>query len=224
LPKPLPEYDAHQDLSDDPRYKLITARMLLSHTSGFPNFRGLNHDRKLNINFAPGSRYAYSGEGIELLQLVVETVTRKPLQELMESHVFGPFGMGRSSMVWEDRFETDYANGYDEGGRSLGPERRPKADAAGWMPTTLHDFARFIEAVMQGEGLQKQTRERMLMPQIAIHSTHQFPTLARETTDENQSIRLSYGLGWGLYWSPCCTPAEKIFRSRGSTDVSPRCL
>jgi hypothetical protein len=46
--------------------------MLLSHTSGFPNLRVLNRDRKLNINFEPGSRFAYSGEGIQLLQLVVE--------------------------------------------------------------------------------------------------------------------------------------------------------
>lgn len=80
LPKPLPEYPAYQDLAGDPRYKKITTRMLLSHTSGFPNYRTLNHDRKLNINFEPGSRYAYSGEGILLLQLVVETVTGRPLQ------------------------------------------------------------------------------------------------------------------------------------------------
>ena len=98
----------------DPRYKKITARMLLSHTSGFPNWRWFNDDRKLNINFEPGSRYAYSGEGIDLLQLVVETITNKPLQDLMRAHVFEPFGMTRSSMVWENRFESDYANGYDE--------------------------------------------------------------------------------------------------------------
>jgi CubicO group peptidase (beta-lactamase class C family) len=202
LPKPLPEYSVYKDLAHDPRYKRITARMLLSHTSGFPNWRWFNEDRKLNINFEPGSRYAYSGEGINLLQLVVETITNKPLQELMKAHVFEPFGMTRSSMVWESRFESDYANGYDEWGRSLGPERRPEANAAGSMQTTVGDFSRFMQAVLQGKLLSKQTRELMLSPQVQIFSKHEFPTLASETTEENKPLRLSYGLAWGLYWTP----------------------
>src|SRR5277367_4180864 len=120
LPKPLPEYPNYGDLANDPRYKLITARMLLSHTSGFANWRWFEDDRKLRIHFEPGSRYAYSGEGIALLQLVVETTTKKPLEELMQQRVFEPLGMPRTSMVWQDRFDSDYANGYDEYGRSLG--------------------------------------------------------------------------------------------------------
>ena len=202
LPKPLPEYPMYQDLANDLRYKRITARMLLSHTTGFPNFRWINDDHKLNINFEPGSRYAYSGEGIELLQMVVETVTKKPLEELMRERVFQPFGMNRTSMIWQSQFENDFANGYDEYGRSLGPERRPRADAAGSMQTTLNDFARFMQAVIDGQGLRRETRELMLSPQIQIFSKHQFPTMAAETTDENKPIRLSYGLGWGLYWTP----------------------
>jgi CubicO group peptidase (beta-lactamase class C family) len=202
LPKPLPEYSIYKDLAADPRYKQITARMLLSHTSGFPNWRWFNDDRKLNINFEPGSRYAYSGEGINLLQLAVEAITNKPLQDLMRARVFEPFGMIRSSMVWESRFESDYANGYDEWGRSLGPERRPEANAAGSMQTTVADFARFMQAVLQGKQLSKQTRELMLSPQIQISSKHEFPTLASESTEENKPIRLSYGLAWGMYWTP----------------------
>jgi CubicO group peptidase (beta-lactamase class C family) len=202
LPKPLPEYPAYKDLAGDQRYKRITARMLLSHTSGFPNWRWFNEDRKLNINFEPGSRFAYSGEGINLLQLVVESIANKPLQELMKIRVYEPFGMTRSSMIWESRFESDYANGYDEWGRSLGPERRPEANAAGSMQTTLADYARFMQAVLQGQRISKQTREQMLSPQIQIFSKHEFPSLSTETTDENKSIRLSYGLAWGLYWTP----------------------
>lgn len=202
LPKPLPEYPMYRDLADDPRYKRITARMLLSHTSGFPNWRWVNDDRKLNINFEPGSKFAYSGEGIDLLQLVVETITNKSLQDLMRADVFEPFGMARSSMVWETRFESDYANGYDEWVRPIAPDRRTKTDAAGGMVTTVGDFARFMQAVMQGKRLRKQTYESMLSPQIQILSKHEFPTLAGETTDANKPIRLSYGLAWGLYWAP----------------------
>jgi len=214
LPKPLPEYPQYADLAGDARYQRITARMLLSHTAGFPNFRWINDDHKLNINFEPGTRYAYSGEGIELLQMVVETITGKPLEELMRARVFQSFGMTRTSMVWQDRFESNYANGYDEYGRSLGPERHPKAEAAGSMQTTLADFARFLEAVIEGQRLRPETRDLMLSPQITIPWKHEFPTLAAETTDANRSIRLSYGLGWGLYW----TPYGKAFFKEGHAD------
>ena len=195
LPKPLPEYAPYKDLAGDPRYKKITARMLLSHTSGFPNWRWFNDDRKLNINFEPGSRYAYSGEGIDLLQLVVETITNKPLQDLMRAHVFEPFGMTRSSMVWENRFESDYANGYDEYGRSFGPERRTTANAAGSMLTTLRDYATFLSALLHSKPLGVRATGLLFNRQIAIHSAHQFPSLSEETTTAYDRIRLSYGLG-----------------------------
>jgi CubicO group peptidase (beta-lactamase class C family) len=83
LPKPLPEYENYKDLAGDPRYKKITARMLLSHTSGLPNWRWFTDEKSLRIYFEPGSRFAYSGEGIALLQLVVESVTKRGLNELM---------------------------------------------------------------------------------------------------------------------------------------------
>ncbi len=214
LPKPLPEYPDYKDLADDLRYKRITARMLLSHTSGFGNWRQFEDRHKLITHFEPGSRYAYSGEGIALLQLVVETVTRKPLEELMQEKIFQPFGMTRSSMVWQARFESDHASGYDEYGRLLGPQKREEANAAGSMQTTITDFARFMQAVMAGDRLGDDIREQMLSSQIQIFSKHQFPTLETVTTDQNKAIRLSYGLGWGLYWSPF----GKVFFKEGHGD------
>jgi CubicO group peptidase (beta-lactamase class C family) len=202
LPKPLPEYPKYADLAGDPRYQRITARMLLSHTAGFPNWRWLEPDRKLRIHFEPGSRFAYSGEGIDLLQLIVETVTNQPLDHLIEEKVFHPLGMTRTSLVWQDRFASDFANGYDEYGRSLGAHQWKHADAAGSMLTTVRDLARFIEAVMQGKNLRPQTHQEVLRPQISIASRHEFPSLNTETTDANKTIRLSYGLAWGLYWTP----------------------
>jgi CubicO group peptidase (beta-lactamase class C family) len=202
LPKPLPEFKDYQDLAGDERYKKITARMLLAHTTGLPNWRRFEDDHKLHMHFEPGSRFAYSGEGIDLLQLVVETITKEPLNEWMTGLVFKPLGMKRTSMAWENRFESDYANGYDEQENSLGPQRRKEADAASSMQTTPDDFARFFEAVFEGKGLPKKMRDLMLSPQIQIFSKHEFPSLATETTEENKPIRLSYGLGWGLYWTP----------------------
>ena len=211
LPKPLPEYPAYNDLADDPRYKQITMRMLLDHTSGFPNWRRFTDDKKLRIYFPPGSRFAYSGEGIALAQLVIETVTGKSVNQLMSERIFQPLGMTRTSMVSEERLENDHAIGFDEQSKSLGLEHRDKANAAGSMQTTLRDYARFVQAVLRGTIPDRKSRNLMLSPQIQITSKHEFPSLSTETTTANRPIHLSYGLGWGLYW----TPYGKVFFKEG---------
>ena len=202
LPKPLPEYPRYADLKSDDRYKKLTLRILLDHTSGFPNWRSFTDDQKLNINFDPGTRFAYSGEGIDLAQLVVETVTHQSLTTLMQDRVFKPLHMARSSMTWQPAFESDFANGYDEQGHSLGPQRRTQPDAAGSMQTTPRDYATLLSAIMLGTFLDPFVQHEMLKPQIRIHSAHEFPSLATETTTANDAIQLSYGIGWGLYSSP----------------------
>jgi CubicO group peptidase (beta-lactamase class C family) len=213
LEKPLPDYEKYKDLAGDQRYKLITARMLLSHTSGFPNSRWFNADEKLDIKFTPGSKYSYSGEGINLLQFVIEVMTNKSVAEMMQERIFKPLGMTRTGMTWEDRFEDDYAIGYDENEKPLG-HKRQGVRAAGSMDTTIADYARFIQAVMQGQGLKPQTKRLMLTPQVQIFSRRQFPTPSDETTDENRKIRLSYGLGWGLIH----TPSGAAFFKEGHDD------
>ena len=78
LPKPVYEYtptkkwhDDYSDLRNDTLYRRITARMCLDHTSGFPNWRWYEPDQKLRVNFTPGSKYSYSGEGLVYLQVVL---------------------------------------------------------------------------------------------------------------------------------------------------------
>ena len=214
FPKPLPEYEKYQDLASDERYKLITMRMLLSHTVGFPNFRFLNPDEKLDIKFTPGTKYAYSGEGINLAQFVVEAITKKDVGEMMQERVFKPFGMTRTSMMWDEKFRDDLAIGYDEKEQPLGHKQRGGVRAAGSMDTTISDFARFMEALMQGKGITKRAKEIMLSPQIQIYSKTQFPTLSPETTEENRAIKLAYGIGWGLFQ----TPHGKAYFKEGHDD------
>jgi CubicO group peptidase (beta-lactamase class C family) len=205
LDKPLPDYPKYSDLAGDERWKLITARMCLSHTTGFPNWRFLEarsgkYDRngKLAIYFMPGTKYAYSGEGIALLQMVVEKITGKDLEELADKNIFQPIGMDRTSYIWQQRFENNYAFGYDENGNALEKNKRKTSGAAGSMETTLADYARFLQYVMQKKGLNGQTLKMMLTPQIRINSRQEFPTITDDTTTENKAIDLSYGLGWGL--------------------------
>ncbi len=214
LPKPLPEYEKYKDLAGDERYKLLTIRMLLSHTTGFPNFAFLNPDKKLNINFRPGTRYAYSGEGINLAQFVIEAITKKDVGEMMRDRIFKPFGMATTSMIWDEKFKADLAIGYDEKEQVVGHNMRKSVRAAGSMDTTISDFARFLEAAMQGKGQTKNAKNEMLKPQIQIYSAAQFPSLNTSTTNENRKIKLAYGIGVGLFE----TPYGKAFFKEGHDD------
>jgi CubicO group peptidase (beta-lactamase class C family) len=197
LKKPLPEYDDYKDLAKDDQWKLLTARTCLSHTTGFPN----NRRSKLEFFFKPGTRYAYSGEGIGLLQFVVEQVTNKGLEELAVERVFKPLGMNRTSFVWQDRFEDNFAVGHDVLGSPIDYRRWTNANGGGSLLTSITDYARFVGAMMQGKGLDESTWHAMLSPSIRIKSKHQFPALSDEKTDKYESIELSYGLGWGLFAS-----------------------
>ncbi|HEY4327696.1 MAG TPA: serine hydrolase domain-containing protein [Mucilaginibacter sp.] len=216
LPKPLPEYKNYKDLAGDERWKLITARECLDHTTGFPNWRQFNPhgNKKLEIFFTPGTRYAYSGEGIYLLQFVVEIITGRHLEDIAQEKVFKPFGMTRTSYLWQPGFEANYANGHDMNGDTLRKNRRKKENAAGSMETTIADYTRFMAAVMQGKGLTAKAKKEMISPQIAIVSKRQFPSLDTTTSGENKKIELSYGLGWGLFTSLY----GKVFFKEGHDD------
>jgi CubicO group peptidase (beta-lactamase class C family) len=202
LEKPLPDYSGYQDLANDPRWKHITPRMLLDQTSGFADWRSSEADQKLKIHFKPGAQFAYSSEGADLLQLVAETRTQTHLEEMMQEHVFEALEMTRTSMVWNTAFATDYAHGYDAAGHAVTPNRNARAEAADSMLTSTADLARFLQAVLAEKLLRNKIREQMLSPQVQITSKHEFPTLNQETTEEYKTIRLSYGLGWGLYTTP----------------------
>lgn len=202
LPKPLPEYDNYKDLAGDDRWKLITARMCLSHTTGFTNWREITESKKLKFLFTPGTMYNYSGEGIMLLQFIVETVTGRHLEDMAREKIFKPFGMTRSDYLWQPRFETDFAVGHDFNGDTIVKVRYPKAYAAGSMETTVADYTRFMAAVLQGKGLSAKSAHEMLSPQIAITSKSQAFEGDTSGAVDDKAIQLGYGLGWGLFTSP----------------------
>lgn len=151
-------YEGYKDLEGDERYKKITARMCLSHTTGFPNWRyignfSINMNKPLEIESDPGSYYSYSGEGIQLLQFVVEQITKKGLEELAQTHVFQPFDMSMTSFLWQERFEDNYAVGHRKKRDVLERRKRNQEYAAGSMDTTPEDYARFIQAMLARKGL-----------------------------------------------------------------------
>jgi len=216
LPKPISEYENYKELAGDDQWKLITARNCLDHTTGFPNWRQLNPhgNNKLEIFFKPGGRFAYSGEGIYLLQMVIETITGQTLEVLAREKTFQPFGMYRTSFLWQPAFETDYAVGHDRKEDTLHKRRSGSANAAGSMETTIADYVRFLLAVMQGKEISQKLWQEMFSPQIRINSKAQFPSLRTDTTNKNNNIQLSYGLGWGLF----NTPYGRAFFKEGHDD------
>src|SRR5512136_401511 len=203
LSKPLPEYPNYADLAGDDRYKQLTARMVLSHSTGFPNQRSFEPDQRLKFLFTPGTQYSYSGEGFALLQMVVEEVTGRDLETLARQKVFEPLGMTRTSYVWQKAFQTDVAQAHDQFGRTQRllqlALRRSRSDAAGSMVTTAGDYARLLTAILNATGKQKATMDEMLRSQIAISSEQMFGPGAWQQSNKYQPIGLSWALGWGRF-------------------------
>lgn len=197
LDKPLPEYPRYAELDGDNRYKKLTARIVLCHTTGFPNWRIFTPDGKLVIEWTPGERFGYSGEGIDLLQMVVEEVTGRGLEELVRQRVFDPLGMTRTSYVWQDWFEDNLAVPHDRYQRPRRFRKRGEADAAGSMATTASDYARLLVALLNAEDKRKVTVDEIWRPQIAIQSPSMFGPGSRG--EAGGPGGLSWGIGWGRF-------------------------
>ena len=208
LPRPLPEYgnlDAYGawgDLAGDERWRRVTARHVLTHSVGWPNFSWDEPDRKLRFHFEPGSRYAYSGAGIILLQFAIEKGLGLDLGAEMQRRVFDRFGMKNTSMVWRPDFARNLADGWKADGSAEPHDERGRVRAAGSMDTTVADFARFAAAFMRGEGLKRSSRAEMLKAQLPITSAAQFPTLVPEAEPGKRWKGLAAGLGVVTFAGP----------------------
>lgn len=220
LNKPLPDFKingwnrGYQDLKNDERYKKITARMCLTHTTGFPNWRWFEADKKLKFKFEPGTRYSYSGEGLYLLQFVIEQVTGKDYETISQERVFKRFGMTNTSQVWQTRFDSSICYGHNAKGEAYGLMKWKEASAGGSMSTTLEDFTKFYSALMNSKGLSKKMFNAMTSTQIRIKSRSQFGPLAKIDSTENDNIQLGYGLGVGVFK----TPYGRAFFKEGHDD------
>ena len=210
LPQPVYEYGKgsswNQDytsLREDKLYKKITARHCLTHSSGFANWRWDEPDQKLHVHFEPGSQYSYSGEGFCYLQFVIEKLTSKSLNQLMQEKLFGPLGMKNSSYTWQPPFENNYCFGHDTAGKVYPKDKDNAPRSASTLETTPDDYKLFTEAVLQKKILKLATYDTLFKQQLRIRSKIQMGTDAwKDPTDENDKILLSYALGWGRLQTP----------------------
>lgn len=188
LDKPLSDYWEYDRLKDDPYVNEVTARMVLNHTTGLPNW---SRNKPLEIGFKPGTSYRYSGEGFFYLQQVLEHLTGKLLEEIVNEEVFVPFNMKESSLLYDDEKEELYAYGH-AGLDGLEPSVKRefrRENAAYTLLTTASDYTKFVQkCLLEGKGLKPETLQRMLTP-----SSKMKPNDDHDAIEFNK--HLSFGLG-----------------------------
>lgn len=195
-------YADWRGLADDDRWRSITPRHALTHSTGFANFHWLEPDGKLRIHFEPGSRYGYSGDGLMLLQFMIERGLGVDVGAWLDARVFERLGMTRTSLIWRPDFAEDLADGWTADGSVEPHDDRSKVRVAGSMDTTISDMALFAAALVRGDGLSVEARTEMVRPQLAIATATQFPTLQTELPPERRRADLSAGLGVVTFEGP----------------------
>ncbi len=182
LTKPA-DINSPREAFTDPHLQKVTARMLLQHTSGLPNF-----GNRLAFEFEPGERWRYSGEGYMLLQAAVESITGMGLQAWIQQTVLTPLGMQHSSFEPPKEWRNQLVAGSLQG-KSLPLRPARRAMSAASLHTSIADYARFVQALLKDAELQKQI---LAKPVVA-----------------DQSSKVEWGLGWGLGWGPTHTSTSE---------------
>lgn len=183
LEKPLSEYFQYDDLVSKEGYKDVNAKMILTHTSGLPNWR---QGDELNFKYAPGERFSYSGEGIVWLQNAIEAIEGTPFDQVARKLLFEPLDMKNSSFIWESRFESNFATPHDELMFPSGKWKPEKTNAAGSLQTNAVDYARFLQELIDPRLLSKDLRDQMLKQWITVK------------TYKGGKEQVIWGLGIGL--------------------------
>ncbi|QEH32178.1 Penicillin-binding protein 4* [Aquisphaera giovannonii] len=190
LDAPLYTYLPYEDIAHDERYKQITARMVLTHRSGFPNWR----TGKLEMLFAPGTRVSYSGEGFVYLGKVVEKRTGKKLEGLIQAEVLGPLGVEHASLIFNDDVARLTATGH--AGASPLPKWKPtEPNTAASLHVSAGEYAKFLIGVVRGKGLAEATAREMLRPQVAVGPERPRSSWGLGISIEETPLGLSYGHG-----------------------------
>ena len=217
LDTPLTRYTPERWVSSDPRLDLITARHVLSHTTGFQNWRGTGHP--LSIDFTPGSRWQYSGEAYSYLQSVVTRLTGRTdptvcatfeadlrvcatdIADYLKDRVLAPFGMTSSGYLWDEAWVARVARLHDAKGHPL-PAGTPTAAGAaryassGGLWATATDYAGFVIEVIDPKPadafrLTADSLQMMMRPVVAV------PDDAAPVPSDPRGT--SWALGWQVF-------------------------
>ena len=160
---------AATDPFSDPRLQKVTARMVLSHTAGWPNWA---RRQPLFFQSEPGREWSYSGEGYVYLQKVIETITSEPLERFIKEAVLDSLGMTHSSFVWNPAMQANALDGHDAAGTASPISRYSRAVASSTLYTTVGDYARFVSALLAskpGSAYRlEQAKQVMVSPKVGL--------------------------------------------------------
>lgn len=182
LDEPLYKYWTDPDVEEDPNSKLLTTRHILTHQTGFTNWRGNNDDGRLRFEFTPGSKYQYSGEGFEYLRMALEKKFKKSLNTLASELIFEPLKMTDTKYFWDKKTDSlRYAVGFNTEGIPYKVIKHQTTNAADNLLTTIEDYGIFLVSLLNSEGLSPQVAQDLV--------THHVKT------KENKF----FGLGFEIY-------------------------
>lgn len=155
LDEPISAYYVNPDLKDDPRHKLLTPRILLTHKSGFLNWPSDYEDGKLAFIRDPGLEYGYSGMGFEIFAQFLQAKLGKPFPDLVREYVYEPLGLTMISQQQEPWMLPHVVTPVDENGEFRNDF---ELETGYWNPAddlfvTVADYAKFLIATMNNEGL-----------------------------------------------------------------------
>lgn len=165
LDKPLYQYYPYPDIEHDSRYKKITARMVLSHRAGFPNWRDDYNTNQLFLKFDPNTDYFYSGEGYQYLAIVIKHLLKtnwEGLEQEFQKRVAIPFEMIHTKFIQDDYIRMHKVKPYNKEGEPIDKSTMKwwiERDTIFVAPTTIHsegvDFSKWMIAMMNEEGISK---------------------------------------------------------------------
>lgn len=181
LDQPLYTYLPYPDIEYDERYKKITARMVLSHRSGFPNWRSMEPDKKLKIKFEPGTDYLYSGEGYQYLAMVLKHIDNtdwEGLEETFQNKIAKPLGMEHTVFIQTPYTRNHKADPYDENSDWIDWQNDfwfnyadGKFGAASSLHTEPLDFSKWMIAVMNQELLSEKSYQELFSSHSVVPSS-----------------------------------------------------
>lgn len=175
LDEPLHKYWIDPDIKSDKRYKQLTPKMVLTHQTGFPNWRYLTASNKLSFQFDPGTKYQYSGEGFEYLRKAIEAKLGKSIEALAKELLFEPLKMSATRFWWDEGMdESRYAQNFDVNGEKLETVKYYEANAAANLLTTVEDYGKFLEHVVNGAGLSDTLFQEMTKHQVKLRENDFF--------------------------------------------------
>jgi D-alanyl-D-alanine carboxypeptidase len=179
------------------RWKKITIRHLLTHTSGIPDFNNENipvadgpgdYDQRVLtavsrrwLHFAPGDEWRYSNTNYHLLGMIIRKITGKPYGDFLRERIFEPLGMTRTTVSPENGIYPGLASGYlwDNGLHRVGVPIG--VTAGGSILSTISDMAKWDAALYPDKLLKQSSLQQMWTP-VRL----------------NDSMTWRYGFGWSV--------------------------